>query len=80
MKALFTTKHFNFLAQTIGELHTVSHMHLSDVAEIAGYFASCLESTNPLFKRDKFLEACGVEETTNGSSNSIGSDKESGSV
>ena len=76
MSAFMTKKHFDFIAYVfnsqIANVKT-NGPHPSDVIEIATVFADALQQTNPLFKRDKFLQACtsiGVANGTDDSSSS----------
>lgn len=64
-KPFFTKRHFEFIANTIKE---ITSDKMVDV-DIARYIADKLQNTNPLFKRDVFLKACGVggDKDTNGS-------------
>lgn len=61
MKRTFMTKkHYEFLAGTIRALHEDHNMAWPDVSLVAQHFAQELQSTNPLFKYDMFIRACGV--------------------
>ena len=68
-KAFCTAKHFVLIADILNECGA------SD--EVAIAFADRLETTNPLFKRDMFITACGVE---NGTTDNCSSDQNKGSV
>jgi hypothetical protein len=60
-RPFMTKKHYEAIAATIRGLHEDHNMAWPDVALVAEQFADKLEQTNPLFKRDMFLHACGVD-------------------
>ena len=62
-KPMFTQKHFVWFAGVIDNLREVDDILANDMAK---YMANQFATTNPLFKRDTFLAACGV---VNGSDN-----------
>ena len=64
-RAFMTKKHFDTIAATIRGLHEDYNMAWPDVSLVAEQFANELEQTNPLFKRDMFLHACGVDINVN---------------
>lgn len=51
-----TRKHFKLIADTIRQ----THMSVADRKALASNMADSLATTNPNFKRARFLEACGV--------------------
>lgn len=52
-----TRKDYELIA---GVIATAWHGSADTRADLSNRFADELESTNPRFDRDKFLEACGV--------------------
>jgi hypothetical protein len=54
-KPFMTAKHFDTIANIVAQAE-VTKMNQKDLAE---HFADFLQLTNPLFKRDRFLKACG---------------------
>lgn len=73
-RAFMTKKHYDFIAGVLRDLvlseDPVPSPHPSDVIDMAVCFADALEETNPLFKRDLFLAACGVNIGTSDTSSS----------
>ena len=70
-KPFMTKKHYDFIASIFRgmvESEVVGDPIPSDVIEFSIIFADCLEQTNPLFKRDMFLQACGVKDGTDNTS------------
>jgi hypothetical protein len=64
MKPFMTAKHFEFIADAI----KCSDLHWADKAHVADIFSTALETTNPMFKPDRFIQACGVNDGTDDSS------------
>ena len=73
-KPFFTAKHFIVMADIIATANT------SNKLELASHFADRLQITNPLFKRERFLKACNVEEVDNGTEADRRSPAKAGSV
>lgn len=63
-KAFFTEKHYQLICNMIRD------SEIEDKGKFAYHCASYLQITNPKFKRDRFLTACGVANGTNDSSSS----------
>ena len=68
-----TAKHFQFIADVLKEVPTSlckngnesdEYLHMADQYLLVAHFADELEKTNPLFKRDLFLKACGINTDT----------------
>ncbi len=62
--ATMTRQHFQLIADVLRktqEDNTPSGMTNELCSQIASTFANELAKTNPGFKRDRFLKACGVE-------------------
>jgi len=53
-KAFFTEKHYQLICNMIRD------SEIEDKEKFAYHCASYLQITNPKFKRDRFLSACGV--------------------
>ena len=58
MKALFTKKHFEAIADIIYDIKGIAPPGFQH--DLATFVANKLQHTNVLFKRDMFLKACGV--------------------
>jgi len=58
-KSFFTKKHYEFIADIInnlGDICGIQEYH----NDLATFVANKLEGTNPLFRRDLFIKACGA--------------------
>ena len=51
-----TKKHFEFVAKLISQVNDIQNRN-----NLAATAANTFESENPLFDRDRFLEACKVD-------------------
>lgn len=60
-KPLFTKKHFEWIADMLTSLDDC----VKDYSDLVKQFADSLQMTNPLFKKDAFIKACGIEEVKN---------------
>lgn len=56
-----TSKDFQLIARTIHAMPSHSPSLRTARESCARAFADALATTNPAFKRDQFLKACGVE-------------------
>ena len=52
---MFTTQHYKAIAEIVKE-----NLDESSVRDFAYALSDVLELNNPLFDREKFLEACGI--------------------
>jgi hypothetical protein len=54
-----TRKHFKLIADVLREAHSHPLCQGETIDRLAEEFADALKHTNPNFKKDKFLRACG---------------------
>lgn len=54
--------HFQLIADCLDDIKVNVALEPDDKAVVARVFADRLRSTNPNFNRDRFLEACGVQD------------------
>jgi hypothetical protein len=59
-----TRQHFKFIADTIKAMPDHAASLRAAKRSVALAFADALRATNGGFKRDRFLDACGLEESS----------------
>ena len=55
-----TKKHFDFVSDVLYDYSIEYVVDQDQYEQLCNHFAHTLAQTNPLFKRDLFLKACGV--------------------